>query len=57
MSATDQKRPLFRQQSFARIGPAAMLSQAIGGLSGPPNPSAVFCLRGAGTVWTWRVAN
>lgn len=38
---------LFRQLSFAQIGPAAMLSRAIGGISGPPNPSAVFCLPGS----------
>lgn len=38
---------LFRQLSFTRIGPPAMLSRALGGISGPPNPSAVFCLPGS----------
>jgi len=38
---------LFRQLSFAQVGPAAMLSRANGGISGPPNPSAVFCLPGS----------
>ena len=38
---------LFRQLSYAQVGPAAMLSRAIGGISGPPNPSALFCLPGS----------
>ena len=38
---------LFRQLSYEQVGPAAMLSQAVGGVSGPPNPSAVFALPGS----------
>ena len=30
---------LFRQLSFAQVGPPAMLSRTLGGLSGEPNPS------------------
>ena len=38
---------LFRQVSFEEIGPAALLSRALGGISGPPNPSALFVLPGS----------
>ena len=38
---------LFRQLSYAEIGPAALLSRALGGVSGPPNPSALFALPGS----------
>ena len=34
-------------QSYAEIGPAALLSRALGGVSGPPNPSALFALPGS----------
>ena len=38
---------IFRQLSFEQVGPPAMLSRAIAGISGPPNPSAVFALPGS----------
>ena len=37
----------FRRLSFDAIGPAAILSRALGGISGPPNPSALFALPGS----------
>lgn len=38
---------IFRQLSFEQVGPPAMLSRAIAGISGWPNPSAVFALPGS----------
>lgn len=38
---------IFRQLSFEQIGPPAMLSRALAGVSGEPNPSAVFALPGS----------
>ena len=38
---------LFRQLSYAEVGPAALLSRAVGGVGGPPNPSALFALPGS----------
>ena len=38
---------IFRQLSFAQVGPPAMLSRALGGVTGWPNPSALFALPGS----------
>jgi molybdenum cofactor biosynthesis protein B len=38
---------MFRQLSFNQIGPPAMLSRALAGISGLPHSSAVFCLPGS----------
>ena len=38
---------LFRQLSYEAVGPAALLSRTLGGVSGPPNPSALFALPGS----------
>lgn len=38
---------IFRQLSFEQVGPPAMLSRALAGVSGQPNPSAVFALPGS----------
>ena len=38
---------LFRQLSFEQVGPPAILSRAMAGISGWPNPSAVFALPGS----------
>lgn len=38
---------IFRQLSYEQVGPPAMLSRALGGISGWPNPSAVFALPGS----------
>ena len=38
---------IFRQLSFDQVGPPAMLSRALAGISGWPNPSAVFALPGS----------
>ena len=37
----------FRRLSFDEIGPPAMLSRAVAGVTGPPNPSALFALPGS----------
>lgn len=37
----------FRRLSYDAIGPAAMLSRALGGVTGPPYPSALFALPGS----------
>lgn len=38
---------IFRQLSFEQVGPPAMLSRAIAGISGHPNPAAVFAVPGS----------
>lgn len=38
---------IFRQLSFEQVGPPAMLSRALAGVSGKPYPSAVFALPGS----------
>ena len=38
---------IFRQLSFEQVGPPAMLSRAMAGISGQPNASAVFALPGS----------
>ena len=38
---------IFRHLSFEQVGPPAMLSRALAGISGWPSPSAVFALPGS----------
>jgi molybdenum cofactor biosynthesis protein B len=38
---------IFRALSFEQVGPPAMLSRAVAGISGGPNPSALFALPGS----------